>query len=72
MSDHQYINLFADCKIVRGFTQSVIIDLSRNKYYKLPNEFINVLSNYLGKTLSKLKADFDGAELSSIMQGVNL
>ncbi len=42
---NKYIYLFADCKIVKGHTRALIIDLSRKRIYPIPLSYYE-LSNY--------------------------
>jgi len=67
-----YINQFATCKTVKGYAKSVIIDFDRERYYNMPNEFINILQRYEGKKLKEIMDDYSVSEFDSIEQGLNL
>ncbi|MDR2126260.1 MAG: hypothetical protein LBP63_05470 [Prevotellaceae bacterium] len=52
--------LFSDCIPVKGFRQSIIYDLGRNKYTIIPNDLHEILTNFEGKTLSSIKKYYIG------------
>ena len=59
---NDYLIVFSSCKVVTGYTNSIIIDYERNKYYAIPNflaEFINQID---GIKLSDLHSQYKDKE----------
>jgi SPASM domain peptide maturase of grasp-with-spasm system len=67
-----YINQFATCQTVKGYAKSVIIDFDRERYYNMPNEFINILQRYEGEKIKEIIDDYSVYEFDSIEKGLNL
>ncbi|MDR2064575.1 MAG: grasp-with-spasm system SPASM domain peptide maturase [Prevotellaceae bacterium] len=55
--------LFSDCIPVKGFMQSIIYDLGRNKYTIIPNDLHEILTKFDGQTLSSIKDYYTGNDL---------
>lgn len=51
--------LFADCIPVKGSGRSIICDTRNNNYYFIPNGLFDILEKYNGKTIEKIKNDFE-------------
>jgi len=56
--DHQHYYLHHCCVPVRGATRGTICDLQRNSFSLVPNELIDLLQEYKGKTIGSIKQDF--------------
>lgn len=58
--DH-YLNLFASCPIVQGYSRSIIVDLQRNNYWFITNEQAQVFKEQnsvnIAKIYTQLQAD---------------
>jgi SPASM domain peptide maturase of grasp-with-spasm system len=44
--------LFTDCILVKGYSRSTIVDLSRGNYFLIPNDLYNILKKYDGKSIN--------------------
>jgi SPASM domain peptide maturase of grasp-with-spasm system len=44
----KFFCLFSDCKIVKGENRSLIIDLTNNKYFYIPNSMEFILKKFIG------------------------
>lgn len=53
--DQKKINLFANCIPVKGYENSVICDLQRNKIYKIDNELFKILTTYKDENIGAIK-----------------
>lgn len=49
--------LFTNCKLVKGYTRSIIIDIQRDGYYFIPNECLNYFNE--GNLIIAEKSDVD-------------
>lgn len=43
LTTNKIFNLFANCKLVKGYSRSVICDLQRNEIYPIPESLYNIL-----------------------------
>ncbi|HEY9045352.1 MAG TPA: grasp-with-spasm system SPASM domain peptide maturase [Ohtaekwangia sp.] len=59
INKNRYLKVFSDCIPVKGFSRSCIYDLTRRKYYPVPNSLADILLEYDGKLISKIYEDFD-------------
>ena len=58
--ENKYIYLFANCVPVKGFTQSVICDLQREKYDIIPNSLYEIILNLKNnRDLNSLRNDYE-------------
>lgn len=55
----KFLKVFADCIPVKGHKRSCIYDLTRRKYYFIPNSLADILLEYDGIQIAKLFMDFD-------------
>lgn len=46
---NNYFRLFENCKIVKGYSRSMICDLQREKYFFIPNSLFELLDEFNGK-----------------------
>lgn len=60
LPDNVPFNLFACCVPVKGSTRSVICDLQRKSFTLIPNGLFEILTKYEGKTLTEVKAIYNG------------
>lgn len=51
----KYINLFADCKMVRGYTRALLIDLSRKRIFPIPLSYFELSLHFRDKKISEIK-----------------
>ena len=42
----KYLNLFACCTLVKGYSRSLICDLQRNRYYFIPNALLEIINKF--------------------------
>ncbi|WP_293871606.1 grasp-with-spasm system SPASM domain peptide maturase [Flavobacterium sp.] len=57
--EHSNFILFADCISVKGFNRSIICDTKNNTYHFIPNGLFDILENYNGNTIEKIKNAFE-------------
>lgn len=57
-----YFNLFPNCLIVMGARRSTICDLQMGKFDFIPNAMAEILTNFNGETVEKVKSYFNLTE----------
>jgi len=62
-----YLNIFANCKLVKGASMSLLCDLQLRKYYQIPNDMAEVLL-FLGDHSVKETIENFGAENKATIQ----
>lgn len=50
--------MYTNCLLTKGHTSSIICDLQRNSYIKIPNNLYEILTLHKGKTISEIKSFF--------------
>ncbi len=55
--------MHADCVPIRGFKRSCVYDLTRRKYYFIPNSLAEILNQYNRLPISKLYRDFNNSPI---------
>ena len=53
----------ADCIPVKGYKRSCLYDLTRKKYYFIPNSLADILKDYNRLPINKLYRDFDNSPI---------
>lgn len=51
----KYINLFADCKMVKGYTRALLIDLSRKRIFPVPLSYYELSLHFRDKKIGEIK-----------------
>ena len=59
INDNTYFKLFYDCMPVKGYTRSIICDMTRHYFDFIPNSLYFILTRYTDKSLDKIFKDFD-------------
>src|SRR5438477_5204490 len=59
INDNTYFKLFYDCMPVKGYTRSIICDMTRHYFNFIPNSLYFILTRYADKSLDKIFKDFD-------------
>ena len=62
----QYFRLFSNCIPVKGFKQSLIMDLQNNNFIKIPNLLIEVLQKLKNNNISNVKEFYKNENDSGI------
>jgi len=63
--------LFNDCKIVKGKNRSLIIDLSNNKFFYIPNSLEFIVKKFIGSDYDTLIKNYDEKEQIIIIEYFN-
>jgi SPASM domain peptide maturase of grasp-with-spasm system len=68
----KYLYLFADCFLVKGFTRTMICDLTRRKMYFIDNVYFDLLtelkSSSIGQVADMLEAEEDMIEFDKFLK----
>jgi len=56
---NKYFVVHADCIPVKGYKRSCLYDLTRKKYYFIPNSLCEIIKDYNGQLISKIFEDFN-------------
>ncbi len=57
---------FAECLFVKGAIRSTIYDLPRREYDLIPNGLYEIIKQFEGKTINKIKDSFEEEYLAII------
>jgi SPASM domain peptide maturase of grasp-with-spasm system len=68
---NKHLKLYADCVVVKGVSRSTICDLSRNKYYLIPNDLADLLENYDSFTLEEIEMQYGLHNSKTIKNYIN-
>lgn len=68
---NKIFNLFANCKLVRGYSRSVICDLQRNEIYPIPNSLFTILEYAGTKTIEDIIEIYGDESIDTIKEYFN-
>ncbi|MDR3273677.1 MAG: grasp-with-spasm system SPASM domain peptide maturase [Flavobacteriaceae bacterium] len=54
-----FLKLFASCKVVQGFRQSIIVDVQRGGYFPIPNSLTEVIKKLEINSIENVKNEID-------------
>ncbi len=63
-----YFILHANCIPVKGYTNSLIVDLQRNEFTHIPNDLLNVLTDLKVKSVADALADYNSQDTKTVME----
>jgi hypothetical protein len=52
----QFLVIFESCRLVKGYTKTLLCDIQRNSFRFIPNDLYELLINSKGKSLKEIKA----------------
>lgn len=58
-NDNLFLQLFANCIVVRGAKMSLVMDLQRHKIFRFSSDWLSILNSINQKAYSKLYAEYD-------------
>lgn len=64
--------VFECCRVVRGFTKSIIYDLQRNKNQFIPNDLANLLKNINGKKILDILELYPSEYHSVLLENISI
>lgn len=59
MTNNEYLILFPNCKLVKGFKRSALCDLQRGKMHLIPNDMFDFLSKNNGKCFKEILDEYN-------------
>lgn len=71
MNENNYIRLFANCIIVRGYTRSLICDLQKERSHFIPNNLHEISLLFDTHTIAEIKALYNAESLPYIEEYIS-
>src|SRR5436853_3628120 len=68
INDSTYFRLFYDCIPVKGYTRSIICDVTRHHFDFIPNSLYFILTEYADKSLETIFKDFDKEDHPTLIE----